>query len=108
MTYHDPMDPTQVWECPGCGLRKRTTNPRTTSVTHPCPRHHLIDVPLQRADRHGIIGTPHHIRLIDRGDWIGSDLVQHGGTMAVHAERPDGSHDTIVFPPTATTHARTP
>ena len=62
---------------------------------------------MQEADRHGIVGPAHHIRLIERGDWIGRERTQHGGVMAVHSERPDGSHDTRVFAPAATARIET-
>ena len=100
------LDSTRMWECPGCGHRKQTTNPKTVSVTHPCPEHGGVSVPLQLADRHGIIGEVHDIALVEREDYIGDEVVPHGGTMAVHARRPDGSHDTIMFVGTALVDAR--
>jgi hypothetical protein len=63
-------------------------------------------MPLAPADRHGLTGRVHH-RVIERGDYIGSERVAHGGVMAVHSERPDGSHDTHVFAATATVETET-
>lgn len=68
---------------------------------HQCSAHGGVDIPLQQANRYGLIGPAHSIALVDRGDYVGRERVQHGGTMAVHARRPDGSHDTTVFAPTA-------
>lgn len=93
--------PPVTWECPTCAKRYQTTDPRVATKTHPCPDLGGLSVPLQRADRYGVIGERHHIRPVERGDWIGDEAVAHGGTMAVHAERGDGSHDTVVFAPTA-------
>ena len=74
---------------------------------HPCGEHGGIDVPLQLADRHGIIGEAQTLEVVERGDWIGTEQVQHGGAMAVHSKRPDGSYDTVVFAATATVEINT-
>lgn len=96
------LDPTVTWECPACGARHQTTDPRVAGRSHPCPVHGGLSVPMQRAGRYGIEGERHHIRFIERGDYINGDQVQHGAVMAVESHRSDGSHDTRVFAPTAT------
>lgn len=93
--------PPALWECPQCSKRYQTSDPRVAHKTHTCPEMNGLSVPLQRADRHGIVGERQHIRPVERGDYIRDERVQHGGTMAVHSERSDGSHDTVVFAPTA-------
>lgn len=110
MTYDHAMNgavlldpkPT-IWQCPMCDARHTTDDPRVARRTHPCPNAGGIDIPMQRADRHGIIGHRHHVALIERGDYIGDEMVQHGPTMAVQSYRPDGSYDTTVFAPTGYT-----
>lgn len=72
---------------------------------HRCPEHNGIEVPLQEADRHGIVGLANHVETVERGDYIGDEQLQHGSVMAVHSKRPDGSHDTVVFAPTSTGRA---
>lgn len=99
------LDSVRVWECPSCGFRKRTTQPGAITPMHPCSEHDGLDIPLQQAGRHGTVGPAHKIKVIERGDWVGAEQVQHGGIMAVHSYRPDGSHDTVVFAPTATAAA---
>jgi hypothetical protein len=62
-------------------------------------------VPMQEAGRHGLLHRAHHIVHVPRGDYIRGETVgrdQQHGIMAAHAYRPDGSHDTVVFAPTAT------
>lgn len=59
--------------------------------------HGGVDIPMQAADRYGISGERHHIELIERGDYLRGERPDHGGIMAVHANRSDGSHDTVVF-----------
>lgn len=100
MTYNPPIE--RFWECPlQCGTRKRTVKGGTITVTHQCPERGGLDVPLQAAGRHGLIGRPHHVVHVPRGDYTNGDLIHPSGRMAVHAYRPDGSHDTVVFAPTA-------
>lgn len=98
--------PVRVYECPSCGHRQ--TSRALLGVIHSCPQLGGITAPMQLADRYGIIGDAAHHRLVERGDWIAGEAVQHGGVMAVHTERPDGSHDTLVFAPTARTTTRRP
>jgi len=110
MTYaggvsaHPPIE--RIWACPlGCGVRKRTMVGGTISVTHQCNLKSGLDVPLQQANRHGLIGRAHHVIHIPRGDMSNGDVVQAGGMMAVQSHRPDGSYDTVVFAPPARTTA---
>lgn len=61
-----------------------------------------LQVPYQEADRHGVVGARLHLRAVQRGDMSnGDELPNKAGVMAVHAVRPDGSHDTYAYAPTA-------
>lgn len=112
MTYADVVSPghppiERFWECPlQCGVRKRTMRGGNISVTHQCRERSGLDVPLQQAGRYGLIKPAHHVVHVPRGDMSNGDPVQQRGNMAVHAYRPDGSHDTVVFAPPAGARAK--
>ncbi len=99
------LDPGYVeWHCPECGLVERTRP--LPNRWHPC-RKLRLDAPLQR--RGGPIGR---LRVVEREDYIGTEKVQLVGeskrpVMSIRTERPDGSNDTVVFAPVATSNART-
>lgn len=101
--------PTRYWSCPSCVAQHVSHEARPHLPMHPCPGQAGMMVPYveahpgrlqRRADRR-------HHRLIERGDYAGSEkglrrTVDGRLVMAVHTERPDGSHDTCVFPAMAT------
>jgi hypothetical protein len=87
-----------LWGCPSCGGRDRTTEPEPHSRMHSCPALAGLTVPMVPA---GVVAEH---RRIERGDYVGSELVQvdEDGRpwMAVQTVRDDG-YDTTVYAPTA-------
>lgn len=76
---------------------------------HPCPGQRGMMVPYVEAYPGRLVKAAdrRHHRLIERGDYVGGEVglrrtVDGRPVMAVHTERPDGSHDTCVFPAMAT------
>ena len=97
--------PVVLWECPSCGLRDQTREARPHSRMHSCKTLAGLTTPMQRVERFDQLRLHH--RVIERGDYVGAEIVRLDGNqrpvMALHTERPDGSHDTTVYAPTAAT-----
>lgn len=95
------LDATRVWECPACQLRDRTSGPQTNRY-HPCPALGGLTAPMVDVTHHDLNPTAQRLRVIDRDDYVGSEIVTTTNTgrpaMAVDLERADGSNDRIVFP----------
>jgi len=91
----------QVWECPGgrCTTRARTTKAGAGPPNHQCKGLALLTVPMVK------LGTRAESRPVERGDYIGSELVQTNAegrpVMAVETVRDDGQ-DVAVYAPVAT------
>jgi len=92
-----------IWCCPQCDATMRTADDGSTPL-HRCPSVAGLAVPLVPA------GTKARHLIVGRGDYVGKELVQTDAdgrpAMAVYTERPDGSHDTTVYMPTATAQGR--
>lgn len=92
---------TQVWECPGgrCTTKARTTAPGASAPPHQCRGMAGLVVPMVRE------GTRAEARPVERGDYIGNEVVQTDAdgrpVMAVQTIRDDGE-DATVYAPVAT------
>lgn len=100
------LQPATYWECPSCGLQDVTHNPKPHTRMHSCDLFAGFSMPMVKVDNnHGLDRSKVRHRMIERGDWVGQEVgvATHEGRaiMAVHTERPDGSHDTVVYAPTA-------
>lgn len=87
----------QEWYCPNCDSTARTVDAKIPH--HPCKKIALgLMVPLVRK------GLAAKVEAVERGDWIGKELVQmdknNRPVMSVVVTRDDGM-DTTVFAPTA-------
>jgi len=92
-TYH--------WYCPQCGKEAVTDTPPAprTYPTHVCPKLRFLSVPLVRK------GTPAKIEVIERGDYVGKEIV----TLDPERKRPvqavvttrDNGTDSAVYAPAA-------
>lgn len=94
------------WFCPNCKLEDVSLDrplPAGSVVSrfHNCPRLAGVIAPLLPK------GTKAKVTAVERGDYVGSDLVRLDGNgrpiMSVITEREDGT-DCIVFAPTAVAH----
>jgi hypothetical protein len=87
-----------LWECPSCGLTDATTEVQPHTRMHTCRALAQLTVPMVPA------GTRAEHRRIERGDWVGREMVQTDAEgrpwMAVQTMRADG-YDTTVYAPTA-------
>lgn len=101
--------PETRWECPSCGLQDVTREARPHSRMHACRALAGFTTPMVRVVGRELRKNSVTHRVVERGDWIGSERVQLDGNgrpvMAILTERADG-HDTHVYPPTATGAAR--
>lgn len=97
----------QEWECPTkhCTRNARTLKPGAAAPQHQCPEMRGLVIPFVRK------GTRAEARTVERGDYIGRELVQTDGegrpVMAVQTVRDDGQ-DVAVYAPTATSEAEAP
>jgi hypothetical protein len=92
--------PEQQWECLSCDLKQVTREARPHARMHPCKGMAGLTVPMVPA------GTRGENRMVEREDYIGSEVVQLApGTgrpvMSVTTTRDDGE-DCTVYAPTAT------
>lgn len=89
----------QRWECPNCTTTDVTTEQRPHTRMHPCPGLKGLTAPMVPA------GTRAKVEAVERGDYVGGELVQTDGEgrpwMAVVTTRDDGQ-DCTVLAPTAT------
>jgi hypothetical protein len=94
------LDPSKRWQCPSCDAQHVTKEPRPHTPMHPCRGQGGLTVPYVE-----VIGTElgkrtHRHVQVEREDYMNGD--DAGRVMAVRTERPDGSYDCTVYPPTAT------
>lgn len=86
----------RLWSCPNCKSGARTVDAKTPM--HPCKGLAGLMVPLVPK------GTDCKVEAVERGDYIGKELVQYDGNgrpvMSVITTRNDGQ-DTTVYAPTA-------
>lgn len=97
------LDPTKHWRCPSCDAQHVTREARPHVPMHPCPKLG-ISVPFIEATE-----KARHV-VMDREDYVGSELVQYANgrpVMAVRTERADGSNDCHVYAATAQANANT-
>lgn len=92
--------PLQEWHCPNCYAAEVTSPlPPGTFRYHACPGLHGLSAPLVPADSGAKVVAD------ERQDYLNGDDQPAGDDgrvyMAVRTVRPDGSHDTTVFAPTA-------
>ena len=88
------------WACPSCDLTDVTHEAKPHSRMHPCAGLAGLTAPMVPA------GTSAKHEAVERGDYIGSDLVQLTDgrpVMSVVTTRDEGQ-DCTVFAPTATAH----
>lgn len=87
------------WECPNCTITDVTREPRPHSRMHSCPGLRGLTAPMVAA------GTAAKVEAVERGDYIGRDLVQTDAAgrpvMSIVTTRDDGQ-DCMVLAPTAT------
>lgn len=97
----------QVWVCPGerCTMRAKTTKPGAAAPPHQCRGLKGLTVPMVPE------GTKAEARPVERGDYIGSELVQTDSegrpVMAVQTIRDEGQ-DVTVYAPVATAGSEAP
>ena len=86
----------QHWSCPNCQSAARTVDGKTPM--HRCRGLRNLMIPLV------VDGTSCKIETVERGDYVGRELVQADGdgrpVMAVVTTRDDGQ-DCTVYAPTA-------
>ena len=87
------------WECPNCPAVDRTTEAEPHTRFHTCQGLKGLTAPMVPA------GTKAKVEAVERGDYVGSELVTVDGdgrpVMAVETTRDDGN-DVAVFAPCAT------
>ncbi len=87
------------WECPNCDKQVLAAPGETRTPYHPCRGLVGLSAPMVPA------GQRARVRAVERGDWVGQELVQTDGegrpVMAITTERDDGI-DCAVLAPTAT------
>jgi hypothetical protein len=95
-----PILGARVWECPGgrCTTKARTANAGAPAPPHQCRGMNGLTVPMVPE------GTKAEARPVERGDYIGNELVQTDSegrpVMAVETVRDDGQ-DVAVYAPVA-------
>lgn len=93
------LTPEQHWECPNCDLTEVTREARPHSRFHACRGLKGLTAPMVPA------GTKCKVEAVERGDYVGRDLVQTDGegrpVMSVVTTRDDGN-DVAVYAPCAT------
>lgn len=94
--------PVRRWECPNCDHTDVTREALPHTRMHPCRGLRGLTVPMVEA------GTRCKIEAVERGDYIGDDIVQVDGdgrpVMSVLTTRDDGQ-DCTVYAPAATASA---
>ena len=95
--------PEHRWECPNCDATHVTRQTLPHTPFHPCRGLRGLSVPYVPA------GTRCKVEAVERGDWIGTEMVQTCGegrpVMAVVTTRDEGQ-DCTVYAPTAAASAR--
>ena len=91
--------PEQHWECPNCDLTDVTHESQPHTRFHACRGLLGLTAPMVPA------GTRCKVEAVERGDYVGRELVQYDGegrpVMAVVTTRDDGT-DCAVLAPCAT------
>ncbi len=100
--------PTRYWSCPSCTAQHVTHLAQAHTPLHPCAGRLGVLVPYVEVHPGRLVkpADRRHHRVIERGDYQGTERgLRYDANgrpyMAVHTERPDGSHDTAVFAPAA-------
>lgn len=93
--------PERHWECPNCTQCARTQGHARTPF-HRCKGLRGLNAPLVPE------GTVCKVETVERGDWVGTEMVQTDGegrpVMAITTTRDDGVDCTVLAPcATATT-----
>jgi hypothetical protein len=92
------LPPVDDWFCPnGCNVAERTLGlPPNASRFHTCQRLHGLTAPLVRR------GTACKVEAIEREDYLGSEVVDHGDDgkayMSVMTTRDDGTDLAVIAP----------
>jgi hypothetical protein len=93
----------QRWECPNCDLEQVTHQPKPHTRFHACRGLKGLTAPMVPA------GTRCKVEAVERGDWVGGELVQTDGegrpVAAVRTTRDEGT-DVAVLAPCATASLR--
>lgn len=87
------------WECPNCVATKVTHEHRPHTPFHPCSGLAGLLTPFVPA------GTRCKIEAVERGDYIGKELVQvdgHGRPVMNVTVTRDTGHDCAIYAPAAT------
>lgn len=100
--------PIKNWRCPNCGREKRTQKPAHVPRVplHQCPRLRGAWVPFLEDGVNG------RLELVERGDYVGSDVPQtdgEGRPVAQVVTHRDNGRDCIILAPCAVarvTHER--
>lgn len=91
--------PEQRWECPNCAVTHVSREAQPHTPFHTCTGLRGLTAPFVPA------GTRCKVEAVERGDWVGKELVQADGdgrpVMAVVTTRDDGQ-DCAVLAPCAT------
>lgn len=91
------------WECPNCDFTDVTHEAAPHTRFHNCPGLAGLSAPMVPA------GTRCKVEAVERGDYVGGQLVQTDGNgrpvMSVVTTRDDGT-DAAVYAPTATVNLR--
>jgi hypothetical protein len=86
----------QRWECPNCTLTQVTREAQPHTRFHPCKGLKGLTAPMVPA------GTRCKVEAVERGDWVGKELVQTDGegrpVMAVVTTRDDGQDCAVLAP----------
>lgn len=84
------------WKCPNCTATDVTHEPRPHSRFHACRGLRGLVAPMVPA------GTRCKVEAVERGDWVGKELVQVDGNgrpvMAVVTTRDDGQDCAVLAP----------
>lgn len=91
--------PIRRWECPNCDHKDATREHEPHTRFHPCAGLGMLSVPMVPE------GTRCKIEAVERGDWIGDEIVQTNDVgrpvMSVITTRDEGQ-DCTVYAPLAT------
>jgi hypothetical protein len=86
----------QRWECPNCVLTQVTHEAQPHTRFHLCKGLKGLTAPMVPA------GTRCKVEAVERGDWVGKELVQTDGegrpVMAVVTTRDDGQDCAVLAP----------
>jgi hypothetical protein len=84
------------WTCPNCPVTDVTREPRPHTRFHTCRGLKGLTAPLVPA------GTRCKVEAVERGDWVGKEMVQTDGEgrpiMAVVTTRDDGQDCAVLAP----------